>query len=74
MENRGQCAGKAPKIRLLAVVERAIGNEPCEQVRLSQRNETIPLYGRGRLTIRLIHKATANTIAISSETRAAQAP
>ena len=45
------------------VVEAAIGGKPGDNIRLPQRNEPIPLFGRGRLTRRFTHKTTANAIA-----------
>jgi len=63
MENGAQHAGKLPEARLLIIVEAAIRGEPGDNIRLPQRNEPIPLFGRGRLTRRFTHKTTANAIA-----------
>src|SRR5262249_54563180 len=59
MKNRRQSAGEAPKLRLLATMERAVGDKAGDDVRFSQRDETVPLSRRGCLTKRLIHRATA---------------
>jgi hypothetical protein len=48
-----------PKARLLGVIEAAVSDEPVDNIRLPQRNETIPLFRRGRLAMRLIHATIA---------------
>ena len=59
-----QHAGKLPKTCLLIAGELAARDEPRHNIRLPQRNETIPLFGHGRLAIRIVHNATANAVTI----------
>jgi hypothetical protein len=60
MKNGAQHAGKLAKSCLLNVVKAALGDESADNIRLPQRNETIPRLWRGRFTMRFIHEAAAN--------------
>ena len=62
MKNGAQQAGKLPKSCLLDVVKAALGDEPADNIRLPQRNETIPRLWRDRLAMRFIHEAVANAM------------
>jgi hypothetical protein len=62
MKNGAQHAGKLPKAGLLGFVEASVGNEPANNIRLPQRNETIPRPGRGRIAMRFIHETIANAM------------
>ena len=51
-----ELAGKLPESRLLGIVEVARVHEAVDQIRLPQRNETIPLRQRGRFAGNVAHK------------------
>src|SRR5207245_8876029 len=62
VKNGAQHAGKLPESRLLGVVKAALGDKPADNIRLPQRNETIPRLRRGCLPKRFIHEAIAKAI------------
>jgi hypothetical protein len=62
VKNGAQHAGKLPESRLLGVVKAALGDKPADNIRLPQRNETIPRLWRDRLAMRFIHEAVANAM------------
>jgi len=63
VKNGAQRAGKLPEACLLGGIKAAFGDEPADNIRLPQRNKTIPLLRRGCFAVRFIGEAVANTVA-----------